>query len=528
MDSDLLMYLRAARSMAAFAGMCDGGCPEDGANAASRDDTTINALDVLHDSGYDPGRALQALVKCPVPKGIDKKWSEEETKRFVKGLRQFGKNFFRIRKDLLPHRDTPEVVEFYYLWKKTPGANNNRPHRRRRQGSLRRIRNTRNSRGGTTAAGRTSGTATPAPEATENRPSPHPCEKKPDETSSVTEDDNESEEDSDSRDAHYRCSHCFTTSSKDWQAGGKDKQMLCWDCRAYLRKTNELPPLTAPAATATTPPAEGPDQSPQRMRTRNKGSKEPASNRARGKRETPEPKTPVKQSGYAANDKLSASSNGPSTPGKKKGKNDTASKSRKRTQDKLEEIDQDDKDAGCIFKKKRDRADSPASITSDSGSVNEDVDHPDTSQDNSNSADLSTGAAAPLAPVAGVSTIVSSSTSNPIQEPTSAKSAVKPEESDAKATAPIIAPSVPVITSGKLQVAALAEPMPLNVSIRLPEDINERKNLIKRNLEAALDIKDTLKFNPAGLQFAQHQEMKKDPPPIKEEVMQPKKEEFQE
>lgn len=128
LDSDLLMYLRAARSMAAFAGMCDGGCPEDGANAASRDDTTINALDVvrfvtrnlqnvfvpfvnfyiyqLHDSGYDPGKALQALVKCPVPKGIDKKWSEEETKRFVKGLRQFGKNFFRIRKDLLPHRDT--------------------------------------------------------------------------------------------------------------------------------------------------------------------------------------------------------------------------------------------------------------------------------------------------------------------------------------------------------------------------------------------------------------------------------------
>lgn len=47
LDSDLLMYLRAARSMAAFAGMCDGGCPEDGANAASRDDTTINALDVV-------------------------------------------------------------------------------------------------------------------------------------------------------------------------------------------------------------------------------------------------------------------------------------------------------------------------------------------------------------------------------------------------------------------------------------------------------------------------------------------------
>jgi len=81
LDGDLLMYLRAARSMAAFAGMCDGGSPDDGCVAASRDDTTINALDILHDSGYDPGRALQALVKCPVPKGIDKKWSEEETVR---------------------------------------------------------------------------------------------------------------------------------------------------------------------------------------------------------------------------------------------------------------------------------------------------------------------------------------------------------------------------------------------------------------------------------------------------------------
>lgn len=129
-DSDLLMYLRAARSMAAFAGMCDGGSPEDGCAAASRDHTTLNALQVvseakfagctkfslflktfyfvhqLHDSNYDPGKALQALVKCPVPKSIDKKWSEEEIKRFVKGLRQYGKNFFRIRKDLLPHKDT--------------------------------------------------------------------------------------------------------------------------------------------------------------------------------------------------------------------------------------------------------------------------------------------------------------------------------------------------------------------------------------------------------------------------------------
>ena len=35
------------RSMAAFAGMCDGGSTEDGCIAASMDETTINALDTV-------------------------------------------------------------------------------------------------------------------------------------------------------------------------------------------------------------------------------------------------------------------------------------------------------------------------------------------------------------------------------------------------------------------------------------------------------------------------------------------------
>ena len=33
------------RSMAAFAGMCDGGSTEDGCQAASMDETTMNAMD---------------------------------------------------------------------------------------------------------------------------------------------------------------------------------------------------------------------------------------------------------------------------------------------------------------------------------------------------------------------------------------------------------------------------------------------------------------------------------------------------
>lgn len=63
-DGDLLMFLRAARSMAAFQGMCDGGL-EDGCLAASRDDTTINALDVVSTSCHMPHAAcLRAISAC--------------------------------------------------------------------------------------------------------------------------------------------------------------------------------------------------------------------------------------------------------------------------------------------------------------------------------------------------------------------------------------------------------------------------------------------------------------------------------
>ncbi|CAG0880069.1 unnamed protein product [Cyprideis torosa] len=300
-DGDLLMYLRAARSMAAFQGMCDGGSPDDGCMAASRDDTTINALDVLHDTGYDPGKALQALVKCPLPKGIDKKWTEDEQeqrrkwlwleaqrevikerkenslwegwwggdngsspllvsedppsmcvgggmtagaysdvvdvdyddhagsqgrqrqlKRFVKGLRQYGKNFFKIQKELLPHKQTPELVEFYYLWKKTPGATACRPHRRhRRQNILRRIKANKGAKG----------------------ERGHKDSSEQGDISSASEEENESD-DSDSRDlSGYYCRHCYATSSKDWHHAGREKQLLCTDCRLHFKKYGDLPKL---------------------------------------------------------------------------------------------------------------------------------------------------------------------------------------------------------------------------------------------------------------------------------------------
>lgn len=92
------------------------------------------------------------------------------------------------------------------------------------------------------------------------------------------------------------------------------------------------------------------------MRTRNKAAKEQTSNRARPKRggtETPEPKTPSKQTNGSSPNLAQ-----PSTPGKKKGKNDkseTPSKSRKRGQEKTEDVETEEKELG-LFKKKRERA----------------------------------------------------------------------------------------------------------------------------------------------------------------------------
>lgn len=93
----------------------------------------------------------------------------------------------------------------------------------------------------------------------------------------------------------------------------------------------------------------------------------------------------------------------------------------------------------------------------------------------------------------------------------------------------INSPNVPHINTSKLQPPQnhFDPNMPLNVSLRLPDSINERKNLIKCNLENQMDVKD-LKFNPDGMRFNQdmkqevlkfpgQQEFKKEPVLLKKE-----------
>lgn len=46
-------------------------------------------------------------------------WSEEECRAFEAGLRLHGKDFVAIRANKVTTRSIKELVNFYYLWKKT-------------------------------------------------------------------------------------------------------------------------------------------------------------------------------------------------------------------------------------------------------------------------------------------------------------------------------------------------------------------------------------------------------------------------
>lgn len=194
------------------------------------------------------------------------------------------------------------------MWKKTPGANNNRPHRRRRPGSLRRNRNTRASNN---TPQNIKKEETPEP-VMESRPSPITKEE-----NSLTEDD---------------VSECDSDSSA----------------------TNKRVPTPTPVSSSELVG----DESPSRMRTRNKqpNTKDKIDQNTQVKR-------PRRGNGADTPDTVAAAES-PKTPSKtetkkKNSKADTPSKGKKRQNEIETEVNEG--------KDKRKRSDSPVeSLNSDS------------------------------------------------------------------------------------------------------------------------------------------------------------------
>jgi len=86
--------------------------------AHTRDDE--QALYQLLQCGYNLEEALRRRKMNNVaPCDTASLWSEEECRNFESGLRVFGKDFHHIQQQKVKTRSVGELVQFYYLWKKT-------------------------------------------------------------------------------------------------------------------------------------------------------------------------------------------------------------------------------------------------------------------------------------------------------------------------------------------------------------------------------------------------------------------------
>ncbi|CAB3998799.1 mesoderm induction early response 1-like [Paramuricea clavata] len=77
------------------------------------------ALYVLLQCNYNCEEAINKFKSQPPPSQEMTFWSEEECRNFELGLRQFGKDFYSIQRSKIPGRTVGDIVQFYYLWKKT-------------------------------------------------------------------------------------------------------------------------------------------------------------------------------------------------------------------------------------------------------------------------------------------------------------------------------------------------------------------------------------------------------------------------
>ncbi|XP_057324493.1 mesoderm induction early response protein 1 isoform X2 [Microplitis mediator] len=83
-----------------------------------RDDE--QALYLLLQCGYNLDEALRRRrMNVLPPTDAISLWSEEECHNFESGLRAYGKDFHLIQKNKVRTRSVGELVQFYYLWKKT-------------------------------------------------------------------------------------------------------------------------------------------------------------------------------------------------------------------------------------------------------------------------------------------------------------------------------------------------------------------------------------------------------------------------
>jgi metastasis-associated protein MTA len=127
-DRDVDKFLILAKSVGTFARAldCNNAFKQPSlplsAAAASRDITLFHAMNTLHESNYDIGKACLSLITPTGPyicKDEMEDWSPSEANLFEDALEKFGKDFYEIRKEYLPWKCLKSIIEYYYTWKTT-------------------------------------------------------------------------------------------------------------------------------------------------------------------------------------------------------------------------------------------------------------------------------------------------------------------------------------------------------------------------------------------------------------------------
>ncbi|XP_065367980.1 mesoderm induction early response protein 1 isoform X2 [Calliphora vicina] len=84
------------------------------------------ALHLLVQCGYDFKEALRRKRLNALPlNDCMSLWSEEECHKFEEGIQKYGKDFLKIRQNQVRTRTMRELVQFYYLWKKSERRDHN-------------------------------------------------------------------------------------------------------------------------------------------------------------------------------------------------------------------------------------------------------------------------------------------------------------------------------------------------------------------------------------------------------------------
>uniref|UniRef100_A0A914Y706 Uncharacterized protein n=1 Tax=Panagrolaimus superbus TaxID=310955 RepID=A0A914Y706_9BILA len=173
-----------------------------------------DAIVTLHNCGYNIEKARDIMKQQDALLAKDSLFlTQEDAKKFSKGIKAHGKNFPKIRKEFLPSHMREHLVKFYYMWKKSRDAVPPRTLHRTRLMPKKVIKNGQ-----------------------------------PPRAQSCDFIDYASASESELEEIQERaCHHCYDTKSRDWHHAGSNRQLMCTDCRLHYKKYGILRPVERPA-----------------------------------------------------------------------------------------------------------------------------------------------------------------------------------------------------------------------------------------------------------------------------------------